>query len=368
LAPEWLKGEMTGLIIGADRQSDNPLTDESRPAGRSRLTSDLDYGTLMSPSRPKRIAIMSVMTPSRGCEMVSVPTLSEIRRADPRAFVEKYDDIAAINLACAAGLPGTDGLDIARCLRSLDAMAVVARQKTNHAWHIFERNPSEFENSKNVFSVLFMLYVLHREFGVHYNPARIDRSDETFDPLDTADLFIHGILSPRRTGTCASLPVFAVAVGRRLGYPLKLVKVPEHLLFRWDDGSERFNVDYNGEDGNIHHDAYYQTWPLKWTPQIWRAQTHARWLTSLTPQQEVECFLGHRFLTLHALKRWDEALECLLAAERYNQFCKPLHEGLRTELLENIARRDGLAPETARLAAAFLAGVDVRRLLKAGGF
>jgi hypothetical protein len=311
---------------------------------------------------------MSVMTQSRGSERASIPTLGEILCADPHAFVEKYDDIAAINLACAAGLPGSEALNIARCLRSLDAMAVVVRQKTSHAWHIFDRNPSEFENSKNVFRAIFMLYVLNRQFGVHYNPARIDRSDETFDPLDTADLFIHGVLSPRRTGTCASLPVFAVAVGRRLGYPLKLVKVPEHLLFRWDDGSERFNVDYNGEDGNIHPDSYYQTWPVKWTPQIWRAQTHAQWLTSLNPRQEVECFLGHRFLTLYALKRWEEALECLLAAERYNPSCKPLHDGLRNELLQNITRKDGLPPEAARLAAALLAGVDVRGLLQAGGF
>ena len=71
---------------------------------------------------------------------------------------------------------------------------------------------------------------------------------------------------------------------------------------------------------------------------------HAQWLTSLNPRQEVECFLGHRFLTLYALKRWEEGLECLLAAERYNPRSKPLHDGLRNEVLQNIARRDGLPP------------------------
>jgi hypothetical protein len=36
------------------------------------------------------------LTQARGSEMVSIPTLGEILRADPQAFVEKYVDIAAI--------------------------------------------------------------------------------------------------------------------------------------------------------------------------------------------------------------------------------------------------------------------------------
>ena len=49
-----------------------------------------------------------------------------------------------------------------------------------------------------------------------------------------ARLFIHGIIDGPG-GTCASMPVLYVAVGRRLGYPLKLVEARGHLLLRWDD-------------------------------------------------------------------------------------------------------------------------------------
>lgn len=34
-----------------------------------------------------------------------------------------------------------------------------------------------------------------------------------------------------------------VAIGRRLGYPLKLVECKGHLFVRWEDAKERFNIE-----------------------------------------------------------------------------------------------------------------------------
>ncbi|HEV7999717.1 MAG TPA: hypothetical protein VGP63_07550 [Planctomycetaceae bacterium] len=168
---------------------------------------------------------MSVMTQSRGSETVSIPTLSEILRADPQAFVEKYDDIAAINLACAVGLPRRETLDIAKSLKALDAMATWIKRRTAGSWSIYERDPALFDGSKNLFRIILMIRFLHVQFRVRYNPLRVDRTDHSYDPKDVDDHFICGILSEKRMGTCATLPVFAVAIGRRLGYLLKLVKV-----------------------------------------------------------------------------------------------------------------------------------------------
>ncbi len=60
----------------------------------------------------------------------SIPRLSELLTSDPDAFVDKYTDIAAINLACAEGLPGAESFDGPRMLAALDAMALWVRQKT----------------------------------------------------------------------------------------------------------------------------------------------------------------------------------------------------------------------------------------------
>jgi hypothetical protein len=56
-------------------------------------------------------------------------------------------------------------------------------------------------------------------------------------------LFLHG-LTQGRGGTCLSMPVAYVAVGRRLGYPLKLVTAKGHLFARWEslDGKERLTA------------------------------------------------------------------------------------------------------------------------------
>ncbi len=136
--------------------------------------------------------------------------------------------------------------------------------------------------------------------------------------------------------------MFAVAIGRRLGYPLKLVNVPDHLLFRWDDENERFNVEYNGETGNVYPDEYYKTWPIKWDAEIHRAQKHAHWLTSLTPNNEAAKFLGSRFLAMEALGRYDEALQCLLAAMKFNLVGIPLKVGVMGNLFRKMLDGDGV--------------------------
>lgn len=71
----------------------------------------------------------------------------------------------------------------------------------------------------------------------------------------------------RREGYCLSLSVVALAMAEELGEPLHGVAMPNHFLVRWDDGSERFNLELtrNGalvpdEElraalGDFHHDG-----------------------------------------------------------------------------------------------------------------
>jgi hypothetical protein len=138
-----------------------------------------------------------------------------------------------------------------------------------------------------------MITVLQQDFGVRYNPARI------FDPdfRDSRDLFIHGILFGDG-GTCASMPVLYVAVGRRLGYPLKLVHAKGHRFARWDDPEgkhwdqpARFNIEGSGRGLNIKPDEYYHTWPRKLKD---RELAEGCFLRSHTPREELASFLATR--------------------------------------------------------------------------
>lgn len=236
---------------------------------------------------------MSALTQPITGKAAPIPTLAEILQSDPDEFVQKYTDVAAINLACAVGLPKAEGIDIPRCLRSLDAMAQWIERRTANSWHLVGRAPAEFQRSKNAFRVHVMLHHVHEHFRIRYNPDSTDM--DNVDWTDSGDEFIHGILSERRTGTCASLPVFAAAIGRRLGYPIKLAHAPRHRFFRWDDPEERFNVDYCGHGASITPDEYYETWPIPWDAQMRRVQDEQElWLHSLSPRQEVATCLISR--------------------------------------------------------------------------
>src|SRR5207245_2315525 len=125
----------------------------------------------------------------------------------------------------AAGLPGAEGLDAAGSLAVLDSWAGHVRRETERCAGQFRRDPAAFENSWAYFRVLVLATVLQQDCGVHYDPGLVDRDDFFSRP---ESLFIHGVIQGRG-GTCSSLPPVYVAVGRRLGYPLRLAQTHSHL-------------------------------------------------------------------------------------------------------------------------------------------
>jgi regulator of sirC expression with transglutaminase-like and TPR domain len=177
-----------------------------------------------------------------------------------------------------------------------------------------------------------MYFVL--DSHIQYDPLVADRtnSEDIFITTDSTEIFIHGILSDKRTGTCSSLPTFAIAVGRRLGYPLKLVLVPNHTLYRWHDEHEQHNYQHTQAGGDIHPDEYFLTWPRPWDDleHAINRQTNY-WLTSLTPTQEVSKFLCNRSLLLYYQERFSEAADSAEAANRYypgNPMCSYILEAI----------------------------------------
>ena len=104
------------------------------------------------------------------------------------------------------------------------------------------------------------------------------------------------------------MPVLVVAIGRRLGYPLKLVRAKAHLFARWDTEKERFNIEATGRGWNTYTDSYYRQWPHPFT----KAEEQAnRFLKSLSPAEVLSGFLGLRALCLKEHKRDAEAKQAL---------------------------------------------------------
>ena len=232
-------------------------------------------------------------------------------------------DIARMNLLCGQGLSGTKGVNLKANLAQLDEMAARVRSETGRHSYRFQKSPAEFENSEGFFRMLMLAVVLAEDFGVRYAPAKIGTAADarTGDGFfsDAQDVFLHGLTGPRRQGTCSSLPVLQVAVGRRLGYPLKLVTTKGHLFVRWEDAGERFNIEAAGNGVNRFTDDYYRHWPLEVTPAEEAAEGY---LKSLTPSEELAVFLSIRGICLREAGRLPEAAEAFAAAARLAPACR----------------------------------------------
>lgn len=224
-------------------------------------------------------------------------------------------DIALANLLCAEGLPGAESLDIKSSLTLIETMARKVWQETDRLRPRFWQRPQEFYHSEAYFKMIVLVTVMQEDFGIHYNPARIAPPDKP-EPTakffaDSNDVFINGALGPKRSGTCSSLPVFYVAVGRQLGYPLKLVTAKAHLFLRWEDEREKMNIEASGRGLSIFPDDHYRKWPF---PISAEEEKQGYFLRNLTPAEEVAIFLQARAQALIVHQRFAEAREAIKLA------------------------------------------------------
>lgn len=231
-------------------------------------------------------------------------TLDELLALGPDELEQV--DIARVNLLCATGMPGAENLDtpgIEHALATLDRWAERVRFETDrHLYRVHDpRYAEHYRGSEAYLRASFLLQVLQEDLGVKYDMTAVGN----FSFADSRVAFIHGMIpgpgqdiTETQGGTCASLPVLYVAVGRRLGYPLKLVTTNGHIFVRWDGEDhpnpawrERFNIEGAGEGFASFEDDYYTTWPFPVTKHEIRVN---RYLVSLTPQEEFAAFLTAR--------------------------------------------------------------------------
>lgn len=221
-------------------------------------------------------------------------------------------DIAVVNLLCAKGLPGAENMDIPAILKQLDEWAAKVKFETErHLYRVKDpRYAEHYANSEARLRAEFIVQCLQEDCGVRYNPDRI------YDPdfRDSRDMFIHGMLPGANGGTCASMPVMYVAVGRRLGYPMKLVLAHSHIFCRWHDATDRFNIE-GASNGNVNYDPdeYYKTWPKPLNDVDIASGVY---LTSMTPTQELAVFLEIRGSCCNANRRLPDARAAFAEAHR----------------------------------------------------
>jgi hypothetical protein len=200
----------------------------------------------------------------------------EVLARDPALLT--LQDLAAINLACAEGLPGAAGFEARSVLRTLDEWAARVRDETARHLPKFRQRPGEYQNSEAYFRMLALVTVLQQDCGVRYNPngcvrAGLQRFPRPLPAWPDARPGRHLCFHAGGLRRCGA----AIGLSR-----LKLVTAKAHLFARWEspDGKECLNLEATSQGLNCFPDDYYHRWPVPMTPlEIAGGQ----YLKSLTP-------------------------------------------------------------------------------------
>jgi tetratricopeptide (TPR) repeat protein len=219
----------------------------------------------------------------------SLPSLVKL----PTAKLDQTD-IALLNLLCAQQLSGAADINISNQLATLDQWAKRVKNETERHLYRFRANPTEYYSSEAYFRMLMMAVVFYEDLNIRYNPERIS-NPQNINPndrffADSRDIFIHGLIGDRHMGTCSSMPVLYAAVGRRLGYPLKLVTTKAR-----------------------YYDEHFKQWPFP----VSEEEIHTEgYLKSLTAAEELAVFLSLRANCLKEAGQIQDAADCYAHAAR----------------------------------------------------
>jgi hypothetical protein len=266
--------------------------------GTEQQTANTDYGKRLPPASTSKTDSVSP---------IPVPTMKDLLTS-PGVILKC--DIAVMNLLCAQGLPGSENLDIQKCIRLLNDWTAHTKSETAKYLPAFYRNPKIGDNSEAKYRMLTMAAVLVEDMKCDYNMDLVasgimanEQSTAFF--RDSRDVFIHGLLMDKRRGTCSSMPVLLTAMSQRLGYPVKLATVKGHLIAIWDDGKERFNIGYAGKGITFDTDDFYKKWPKPISDDEYKSGLY---LQPLSNNEVLSIFLSIRAMCSLEHRNYEEAI------------------------------------------------------------
>jgi hypothetical protein len=267
--------------------------------------------------RERALATQIVVQPP---PVAPLPVASKAREAFGMLIGKSPDeisqiDLATLSLSCLGGLPDTDGIDLDQARDRIDKLAALVKSKTAAAVTANQNGNPNFRDNPQ-FRALMLVGTLQDDFN--YAHETFQTSAIPRPPVDDQgktrpeDMFFHGG-ADETDGTAINNPILFVAVGQRLGYPLKLVAASGHLFARWDDGKTRFNIEENPHVMYARSDDYFR----RMIPTSDADVQKGHFFESLTPVQAFAVILQARGNCLQRLGRAAEADEAYAAAHRF---------------------------------------------------
>lgn len=271
----------------------------------------------------------SVARTYKSSSSTDIRTLAELLERSPEEL--ENIDVGLMNLLCAKGLKGAEDMDVNACMTTLDEWAKTVGADVEKLVYKYREHPEQWNDSEPMFRMVTMCYGLKHLFNIHYNLDNMTSMDYT----DSSQIFIHGVLSAKRDGSCVSLPVACAAVARRLGYPIKLVQTGMHLFLRWEDPitRQRFNIDVACPGVESPPDEEYKLHPRKLSVLELK---RGPFLKSMSAAEELAFFLTCRGHCLKDTGRTSESNVAFANAYRFSpdsvHYLIPLAETVDSEM------------------------------------
>ncbi len=109
----------------------------------------------------------------------------------------------------------------------------------------YDEDMERWQNDINYFRLVALCKWIDIAAGAKYVPkyrALYEKGIDSFIYTDLGHLLVFGLIDTRE-GTCATMPVLHVIMGRRCGWPVSLTCVKHHYMCRYDDGQRVYNVE-----------------------------------------------------------------------------------------------------------------------------
>jgi len=206
-------------------------------------------------------------------------------------------DIIRMNLVLARELG--EKINISTYTQKVDKIAQHIKLNIEASEPFFEQNKEMFEGSREKWICVMIWQVLAEDFNIHY----LKEKSEGLDHSQAWQKFVHGLLD-KQQGTCCTMPVLYLAIGQRLGYPIKGVETTTHMFCRWEGKEDsKFNIETTSDRG--------MTFPSDETIAQWskcpQEYIDRGLLKTMNSRQLLAHFLLLRSDSHIALEKWDLA-------------------------------------------------------------